>query len=230
MCIPNSSKVSLDMLKEIIIVPYSVIGTQMTRSNRIIQKGAVPGPHCMFVDPAGLPYIHNFGPRSAGGASGDIYRYIGIYEDSQFPRAVRNAVKVVGDAYCHTYSGTLHCCHVVGPNFTTMLPEPTEETALSMLTIVYTNIFRQFIRSRVQSLRLLPVSGGIYSGNFHQKMPLLTFMAIIQAVKKLKKREYKDLVDKITQAHDHGRYAIEMCIFEENQLRDFQKVATRTLV
>jgi hypothetical protein len=224
MCLPNSKK-TLNILNDIAIVPYSVLGTQLTKSSGIVQKAVVPGVHCMFVDPAGLQYIQNFGPHFAGGASGEIYHYIGISKDIQFPRAVRNEVKMVGDAYWHTYKGVFQCCHVVGPNFSTMTPEPSEKTALEVLTVVYTNIFRQFFRSNLLYLRLLPVSGGIYSGKFEKKMPTLTFMAIIQAVQKLKKNEYEYLMNAIAHSQKTGLSAIEMCIFEENQLKDFQKVA-----
>ena len=228
MSVPKKIKIAIDILDEIIIVPYSVLGTQLTKSSRVVQKAVVPGPHCMFVDPAGLPFIQHYGPRSAGGASAEIYRFIGISDEFKFPRAVRNAIRVSGDAYYHAYNRNFHCCHVIGPDFTTMKPEPTEKAAIEMLTLAYTNIFRQFVRSHLPTLRLLPVSGGIFSGKFHNKIPSFTFIAITKAIENLKKSEYEYIRKAIAFSHKKNRFAIEMCIFA-----DFQKTALsikRTIV
>jgi hypothetical protein len=95
-----------------------------------------------------------------------------------------------------------------------MEPPPTKTHAIDLLARVYKNIFRQFAQSRLTHLRLLPVSGGIYSGQFQHIMPEITFIAINQAIRKLSKSDYQFL--------QHRKDTIKMCIFEEIQASAFQ--------
>jgi hypothetical protein len=180
-------------------------------------KSSPPDPDCLFVDPAGLNFIQRVGPSGAGGASGSIYRHIGIHDAGTFPLKVRMNVRAVGDAYWYVYNRIYNCCHVVGPNFTMMVPPPTKTQAIDLLARVYKNIFRQFARSRLTHLRLLPVSGGIYSGQFQSIMPELTFVAINQAFRKLSDSDFQFI--------QHHKDCIKMCIFEEIQASAFQKAS-----
>eukprot|EP00969_Alexandrium_andersonii_P178691 7900695-Alexandrium_andersonii.AAC.1 len=50
---------------------------------------------------------------------------------------------------------------------------------------VYTGIFHELHASGLKQLRLLPVSGGIYSGHLAAAMPRITFRAILSAFEKL---------------------------------------------
>ena len=125
-------------------------------------RGTVPGPDVAVLDPAGLPYIKR-GPAGAGGAAGEIYRWLGIADDLSFPRPVREAIDAPLKAKLHAY-GTKQCVHAVGPDFR---DRPlTEEDAVGELTTVYANAFREFLSSDARTLRIPPLSGGIFAGNF----------------------------------------------------------------
>lgn len=185
------------------LVNYSVLGLQNTQGSKIVRKANPPHKNCMFVDPAGMHFIQTAGPSNAGGASAAIYRHIGIHKNLEFPLAVRTAIRKVGDAYWHVYNNIYNCCHVIGPNFATMVPQPTKSEALRLLQRVYRNIFRQFLRSGLKKLRLLPVSGGIFSGKFTKIIPELTFLAI-----------NKELIK-----FDFSKNIIEMCIYNESDFK-----------
>ncbi len=213
----------LFVLKRISVVPYSVLGIQLTNTQKIIAVALPPDANCLFVDPAGLQMIQKLGPDAAGGASGAIYSFLDISDT--FPIAVRKAVRNVGDAYWHKYKVSrkngeeiFHCCHAVGPNFSEMLQTPSESEAIIALTRVYKNIFREFIRSRLSKLRMLPVSGGIFAGKLRESIPYITFVAISQAILQLRKSEvaYLHLTVK----------SIEMCIYEEYEFASFKKTAS----
>ena len=64
-----------------------------------------PGPDTIILDPAGLPYIQS-GPRGAGGAAGQIYRWLGIGEAPAFPQTVRAAIREPLAARFHDYERT----------------------------------------------------------------------------------------------------------------------------
>jgi hypothetical protein len=248
---------SLRVLKGLRLAPYSVLGGQLTAARRMEQRALPPGPDCLFVDPAGLPMVQEWGPGAAAGASGAIYSFLGIRHDDAFPAPVRAAVRAVGDAYWHTYrvprdddddddddgggeDDVRQCCHVVGPNFCTMFPrveydeddnaEPFdpdraahEAEGLAALTHAYANVLRQFARSRLPRLRLLPVSGGIFAGKLRDVMPQLTFAALAQAVRELDGAETAHvLAAAAAPPFADGGGALELCIFEESQLEDFE--------
>jgi hypothetical protein len=181
----------------------------------------------MFVDPAGLQMIQSLGPRAAGGASGAIYTLLNI---AAFPASVRRALCKVGDAYWHTYkvnrdigTNVYQCCHAIGPNFGS-ISSPTqtpisETAALEALVHVYTNILRQFIRSRLPKLRLLPISSGIFAGPFRNTMASMAFMAISHAILRLNKSE----IARLHKVIKNNNSAIEMCIYETSELNTYKK-------
>lgn len=227
-------------LRAVRLAPYSVLGSQLTLDRRIVNSAPPPSADCMFVDPAGLPFIQDLGPGAAGGASAACYAFLGIRDDDAFPEPVRNAVKNVCDAHWHTYrmpppeddptgaEVVRNCCHVVGPNFSEMfppLPFPDENgrvddphraeheaAGLAALTMVYQNVLTQFARSGLPALRLLPVSGGIFSGKLRNVMPALTFFALRDAAARLDEAHAAAIAEKA------GNGGVEMCIFEEVQL------------
>lgn len=248
----TDSSASLRFLTGLRLAPYSVLGLQLTAARRMEPRAAPPGPDCLFVDPAGLPMVQQWGPSAAGGASGAIYSFLGIRDDDAFPEPVRAAVCAVGDAYWHTYlvpradgedgDDIRQCCHVVGPNFCTMFPSPPpgrgdtssapppdpdraahEAEGLAVLTHVYANVLRQFARSGLPRLRLLPVSGGIFAGKLRDAIPQLTFAALAQAVTELDDAELAHVLDAASaESFADGGGALELCIFEETQLESFE--------
>lgn len=246
------------LLRAVRIAPYSVLGSQLTRDRRVVHSAPPPGPDCLFVDPAGLPFIQELGPGAAAGASGAIYDFLGIRDDDDFPEPVRDAVRAVCDARWHAYRTTpapdedeedgaagevvRNCCHVVGPNFNAMFPplpfpdadgavdDPQraqhEAEGLAALTRVYANVLREFARSQLPALRLLPVSGGIFAGKLRDQMPELTFSALRDAAAELGEADAAAVSAAAAGAPPGG---IEMCIFEEAQLELFEAALEKAI-
>lgn len=188
--------------------PYSVLGSQLTTDRRMEMRAEHPPPSCLFVDPAGLPFIQELGPSLAAGAAGAIYDFLGIRSDETFPDDVRAHVTDTGRARWHTYTVetegvavTRNCCHVVGPNFAELYgpsPFPDEDgvvddpdidaqrrEAEAHLTACYAAVLIEFRRSGLHHLRLLPISGGIFAGKFRGEIYGLTFRALARALRAL---------------------------------------------
>ena len=208
--------------------PYGVLGQQMTVDHRFVSRGTDPKmlSSTCITDPAGLHFIQS-SPRGAGGASGAIYVWLGINTDDSFPTDVSEAIKTAGDAKYHCYpsksgsnsSGHLHVIHTVGPDFRQGNRRSREE-AVQELSISYLNIFREFITIDCGQeavpplqLRLLPVSGGIFSGPWGSSIAALTFESINAAYLQLT-HEQQELLD---------ARVVELCVFAENELEDFAR-------
>ena len=182
--------------------PYGVLGTRLTTDGGVIRKAEPPGGSIGFVDPAGLDYIQS-GPSGAGGAAGAIYRFLNISEDPSFPDAVSAAITAPGHAKHHRYAladGHVDCVHVVGPDLRT--GDYNWERAVRTLATAYEGVLRE--SAQLHTLRLLPISGGIFSGKFRDQLPLLTHEALTQAL---------------------GRSApaakLDMCIFMQSEWQAF---------
>ena len=188
--------------------PFGVLGTRLT--NGIVKKVAQgPVPGFPIVDPAGLPYIQG-GPRGAGGASGEIYRWLGISENDAFPAAVRKSIQAPLQAKLQYY-GLNGCIHVVGPNFNGR--SCSRDDALGELTSAYGAVLEQFARARLGGLRLLPISGGIFAGEFGPELPTLTCAALRGA--------FDALPDRAQHVVSVAR--LEMCIFLESEYEAYEQ-------
>ena len=96
------------------VVPYGILGSQLSHG-QVRVAAAEPGSGEVVVDPAGLPYIRS-GPSGAGGASGQLYKWIGI--SSHFPQSVQDAIQDSLQAKFWSYdNGQKNVIHVVGPDF-----------------------------------------------------------------------------------------------------------------
>lgn len=188
--------------------PYGVLGSFKTRSGAVNKVMPVPAPGFPFIDPAGLHHIQQHGPQDAAGASGQIYQFLGIQNDTQFPAAVRAAIQAPCQAKLHYY-GQKACLHVVGPNFNGR--DCSREQAVDELTAAYGALLRQFGQSRLGGLRLLPVSGGIFAGPFTPDLPELTCTALRRAFDRLP----GDLQHIVSVAR------LDMCIFDESELEAY---------
>jgi hypothetical protein len=182
--------------------PYGVLGTQLT-SMGIKKVAAAPAPGLPIVDPAGMEFIRN-GPKGAGGAAGQIYRWLGIAEDDKFPAPVRDAIRAPLRAKLHFY-GMNACLHVAGPNFKGR--DCSREQALGELTEAYDAVLREFAKSRLGGLRLLPISGGIFAGSFGPELPTLTCSALRTA--------FDALPNNLQHIVSVAR--LDMCIFMESE-------------
>jgi hypothetical protein len=187
--------------------PFGVLGTRLTSDGvRKVAQGPVPG--FPIVDPAGLPYVRD-GPRGAGGASGEIYKWLGIAEAEAFPAPVRAALAAPLAAKLHYY-GVHGCIHVVGPDFRER--SRSRDEALGELTAAYGAVLGEFSRARLGGLRLLPISGGIFAGPFAPELPELTCSALRAA--------FDALPDRAQQVVSVAR--LEVCIFVEDEYAAYE--------
>jgi hypothetical protein len=180
--------------------------------NISIEKYGVLGGFSMFrptnkaiviVDPAGEPFLKNYS-KGASGASAAIYEYLD-YPD--FPDELRNGFQPF-DARYHEYEtakGSVRVIHTVGPNGADKSKREFDKFMLPGLTETYKNVFKEFIKCGKQTLRLLLVSGGVYSGE--NDISTVTYEAIRAALEKLSSHDLATLGDK----------NIEMCLFNSDQ-------------
>lgn len=221
------------MLPWVRVVPYSVLGTQQCSSGGAVQRGPEPKQDTtVILDPAGLPYIQKLGPKSAGGAAGAIYNFLGIKEFPEFPSSVRKAVRKPSDAALHVYNHQ-PVIHVVGPDFRD--PEVAKEgeaAARTRLARTYKNVLKNFLRAGPQAtlLRLLPVSGGIFAGPFEESLPRLTFEALDEGFRMLDLPDRLKLYWKLGRCSENDEFeggapsgGVEMCIFDEADLPKFEE-------
>jgi hypothetical protein len=198
----------------------------------MFRRGGSPDQHTCFVDPAGLPFITRYGPCGAGGASGAIYSFLGISSHESFPKSVVAKITAPTHAAYHVYNTTvrsesgaqhqkqIHTIHAVGPNFGQQ--SCTWKEALNLLGNTYANVLAEFANtpSTVTTLRLLPISGGIFAGSFKPRLPELTKNALAIGWTRLSPEMKRAVAER----------KVQMCIFEEQELRGFKRAfATATL-
>ena len=141
-------------------------------------------PDIVIVDSAGYDFINGNTTTGAAGVSGAIYRYIGL---EKFPDKVRETLlnKSEGISKYHEYPATkerglVNCIHVIAPDFTKNDTEPVKR-----LITAYLSVFKAFLNSKKSRLRLLPISGGVFTGKYKSEIPYFTKKAIITALEKL---------------------------------------------
>jgi len=175
---------------------------------------AVPDEETAFVDPAGLHHIQGNGPAGAGGAAGVIYRWLGISQEPSFPLSVTSAIQTSLQAKFHTYGerGEKKCIHVVGPDFRSRRYSRAE--AVAELSEAYRNVMSEFCKTGLQKLRLLPVSGGIFSGPFKKELPAMTAEAVEAAFRQLTSEEQAQMLNS----------SVQMCVFIAEETTDFSAV------
>jgi len=197
------------LVAHVTVVPFGVLGTQMTRAGTMVQKGAEPDPDTAVLDPAGLPFIQHQGPLAAGGSSRAIYTWLGITE---FPPEVKAAITKPQQAKYHAY-GSKRCIHVVGPNFSGR--RCAWDEGVAELAEAYQNLFTELAASGAPKVRILPVSGSIFAGSFAKDMPNMTVQALQMGFEALGPAEQDAVL---------GVERLEMCIFNEGEYRAFKDV------
>ena len=164
----------LSFLRGLRVVPYGILGRSSEQSMTEPPKGPEPGPSVVILDPAGLHHIHG-SPAGAGGAAGQIYKWLRIDGWPAFPEPVRDAIDRPLKAKYHAY-GTKRCVHVVGPDFRGR--DLTHDEAITELAAAYAAALWEFVASGMPCFRLLPVSSGIFAGNFAKDLPGMTVEAL----------------------------------------------------
>mmetsp|Transcript_69875 Transcript_69875/g.227427 ORF Transcript_69875/g.227427 Transcript_69875/m.227427 type:complete len:240 (-) Transcript_69875:60-779(-) len=201
------------------VVHYGVLGN----SSVAPAVGAVarePDEETAFVDPAGMHHIQNTtdGPSGASGAAGAIYSWLGISTRKEFPPVVRQAITapLLAKFYGYGEPGRpkRNCIHAVGVDFRTM-PQTSRSEAVAQLAQAYCNILVQFCESGLRKLRLLPMSGGVFSGPWSLDMPafsLITAEAVERGFEQLSPAQQRYVQDA----------DLEMCIFMHDQVECFE--------
>jgi len=184
---------------------YGVLGSGLNASGSFVQNGEKPDQSVVIVDPAGLHHIHGT-PHGAGGAAGSIYRWLGIYNSPRFPTDVQAAITEPTHAKFHAYDQEKLVIHAVGPNF--RKESVDRKQGVAMLSATYANILREYHLSGVHTLRLLPVSGGIFSGPFKNELPEMTREALEAALLTLPGKTREEILKAWPPR-------LEMCIFAE---------------
>jgi hypothetical protein len=153
--------------------------------------------------------------------------------DDSFPGRVVEAITAPTHAVYHLYAADgagegggeggkgegggqmlRHTIHAVGPNFNQ--GDYTWTGALHLLADTYANTLTQFALtpSDVTTLRLLPISGGIFAGPFKPRLVELTRAALAMGFAKLSPAVQRVVVQR----------RVQMCVFEEQELRGFMRV------
>eukprot|EP00759_Apiculatamorpha_spiralis_P011979 PhF_6_TR19088/c0_g1_i1/m.28075 len=210
------------IMRKINIMPYGVLGTRLFADGSVRPDGQPPNAGIVIVDPAGLHHIHGeTGPQGAGGASGSIYKWLGIDQLTSFPSIVKQRITRDGDACFYSYdNNTKNVVHVVGPDF--RKGEWTRRAAVTALARAYCSVLAEYSEAiRVgdggvtrHTLRMIPISGGIFSGPYAAEMPSLTWEAIELATRYLNSNEMDVLMS--PSCRD-----ISMCIFMEKDMPSF---------
>jgi len=167
-----------------------------------ILSGNPADKNIVIVDPAGDPFLSN-NSKGALGASKSIYKFL---DNPTFPPDLLSGFKRF-DARYHEYTnavGTVRVIHTIGPNGAAKSKREFDKFMLPGLTETYKNVFKEFIKCGKHTLRLLLVSGGVYSGE--NDISTVTYEAISAALEKLSPQDLATLGDK----------NIEMCLFSSD--------------
>lgn len=168
----------------------------------------------VLVDASG-PYLKNEVPERAGGSAGGLYNYLGL---NQVKRKATSKIfeslvmgEIVYTQYTKQVSKTetiIDVIHAYSYNFSRLKPK-TEEECIDQLSEVYKKVFIKFIEINKPVLRLVPLSGNIFSGEYRGRMNRITFQAIQKAYYSIEQEEeYKNKLNE---------KSIILCLFTEDE-------------
>eukprot|EP00940_MAST-03C_sp_MAST-3C-sp2_P001648 g1648.t1 len=232
---------TLQFMSKLKIVPYSVLGTSLQEGAfKVVNSPPQKDDKEAIVDPAGLPYISGKSPISqAGAASGSIYKWLNIRDAPKFPSDVSKAITKATDAKYYEYDGSKHVVHVVGPDFRMSSQvlrsdiadcskcddsgkaKADDELGVRVLSRAYENVLRETAKAnqkkKIESIRLLPISGGVFAAHFKSDMHFMTFSALMRGFSQLSEEEQ----DSLLRMKD-----IKMCIFLDSEVAPFERAHT----
>ena len=205
--------------------PLIIEGRMVFNEKGVVQTiiesviGMEPKSNMALVDPAGLSNIGSKSHDGASSASESIYMWLQRYGVSKkFPKDVLDSIKKECDSKQHRYTlsdgNKITIIHTVGPNFTKTEHTRTNNDLnypINKLQPAYTNTFLQFIdslpdlrKSGKPTLRLLPISGGVFLGKYVEDIPRITMQSLLKGLEGLSDEALILLKDT----------NIEMCIYD----------------
>lgn len=209
-----SPSLPYQFLVKLSLAPYGVLGTRLGCDKCVTHSGSSPSPEDVVVDSGGHQVPPPGSPKRAGGAAKAIYQWAGIGDQAEFPKDVFDAVKSERDCKYHDYGRGRHVLHAFGPDLRKMpSTDFTWDEIVNLLADTYCNIFHEFVNSQRSVLRLLPVSGGIYAGEYHPRMAQLTMTAVRRGFEQLPHEKQRRLLSR----------QVELCIFMESEMSSFQQ-------
>ena len=150
-------------------------------------------------------------------ASPQLKKQIPPEEDAPAPPApsptpphLKKQIPPEADAPSPTPPQLKNIIHTVGPDF--RRGEFRGQAGHDTLAQAYLSVFERFVEANKQTLRLLPISGGIFSGG--QPIPEMTAHALRRVVEYLVNKNPELLVEL-------AKRDIWLCIFEEREWGDF---------
>ncbi len=197
--------------------PYGVLGLSAGAKWQEVRRAPDPEGDMIIVDPASIRFIRDpqLWPADAGGASGAIYKFLGLSEE--FPADVVANMQAVGDAAYHRYGypSSYHVIHVSGPDFKTL--QCARDQAVELLARCYLNVLSAAARVGKPRLRLVPIAAGIFAGPHAREMPEITAEALVHAVERLASSDAelaKALLPVNLNQDGAGLKALELCLWE----------------
>ena len=133
---------------------------------------------------------------------------MGIEKNKEFGDEMKK-LKKTGDA-TGIYYGENHdkvVIHVIGPDF--RASPRTSTQAVEDLSEIYKKVLELFVDSEIESLRLVPISGGIQAGKLWTWMGTITLQALGEAYGKLEETIQEELLKSNITMHMFGKQEME---------------------
>ena len=157
----------------------------------------------------------------AGAASRSIYVWCGLEAQEAFPKDVKDTITEPGKAKFHSYEvggsrSRRNAIHVVGPDFRQRPYSDLE--AINTLSDTYANVLREvaLTPASIRTIRMLPISGGVFLGDFKSDLTHMTICALKNGFERLSPEEQGRVLEK----------DVQMCIFLASELPTFERAHT----
>ena len=196
---------SVPFLKQMIFVPYGVMGTQLSSGSRSMLTIAPPPDEDTAIVDTRCTNLNS--RQSLGTSSGHLLKWLGPHNSDADEVSVADSLLDSDQAVYRVYGENKHVIHTRSPDLST--GQYSRHQAIQELARVYRNILHEFSRSPCHILRLPPLSSGISSGKWSNDLPNMTMEALVCAFQQLHKVDKECFVPsskKLNTAKDCFRY------------------------
>lgn len=165
-----------------------------------------------MADAGGFNILKNNSPSKARGATGALYREMGIKSFCSEAQKIElgGALVVYYQIGKKKKKKTLAIIHTAGINFN-LVPDWEQEQAQESLNRIYTEIFCAHISTNRKKLFFPPISGGRFAGRFKEMMPKMQGLAIQKGFEKLSTDHQTQLL----------KSDIYLCLYDKSDLEDY---------